>query len=291
VAPARSADEDAPLAEQSAESTAKKGDPHALLPTLATEAADPAEKRRRMIAALIKWTKRGAALGLFAAVLGCVSAYFVVRHYEEDLPSVSDLKTYKPSQTTRVVARDGTLLQELFIERRTVVRVQELPPQAKLAFLAAEDANFYEHQGLNYPGIARAMLVNLRSGKTRQGGSTITQQVVKNMLLDSERTFKRKVREMLLARRLEQELSKDEILELYLNHIYFGHGRYGIEEAARDNFGKSARELTIAEAALLAGIPKGPEIYSPRRDLNAATTRRAFVLEQMLAKGFLNDAQ
>ena len=175
----------------------------------------------------------------------------------------------------------------------------------KLAVLAAEDANFYNHEGINYFGIARAFVVNLRSGRTRQGGSTITQQVVKNILLDTqERTYKRKMREALLARRLEEELCptcgtdeegrrrrKDKILELYLNHIYFGSGRYGIEEAAKYNFGHSARELTVAEAAMLAGIPAGPELYSPKRDLKRALGRREFVLAQMHEKGFLNDAQ
>ena len=239
-----------------------------------------------------RWTKRIAAVSLVLTLAVGITLIFVVRHFVADLPSVADLKaSYHPSQTTRVLARDGTLLAELFTERRTVVPIGQLPAHVKLAVLAAEDAGFYEHEGLNYWGIARAFAVNLRSHRTRQGGSTITQQVVKNLLLDPERTYRRKIREALLARRLEQELSKDEILELYLNHIYFGHGRYGIEEAARGTFGKSAKEVTIAEAAMLAGLPAGPEIYSPRRDLKRALARRAFVLGQMHEKGFLNDAQ
>ncbi len=238
------------------------------------------------------WAKRIALASLVLAALVAITLALVIRHYEADLPSVGDLKSsYHPSQTTRVLARDGTLLAELFTERRTVVPIEQLPAHVKLAVLAAEDAGFYEHEGLNYWGILRAFAVNLRARRTRQGGSTITQQVVKNLLLDPERTYKRKIREALLARRLEQELTKDEILELYLNHIYFGHGRYGIEEAARGIFGKSAKDLTIAEAAMLAGLPAGPEIYSPRRDLKRALARRAFVLGQMHDKGFLNDAQ
>jgi penicillin-binding protein 1A len=221
-----------------------------------------------------------------------LATYWTIRHYEADLPGIGDLRgNYHPPQVTRVLARDGTLLAELFVERRTVVPIASLPAHVKLALLAAEDARFYEHKGLNYLGIARAMLVNLRSGRARQGGSTITQQVVKNLLLDSERTFRRKAREALLARRLEQELSKDDILELYLNHIYFGHGRYGIEEAARDYFGRSAKELSIAEAALLAGIVAGPESYSPRRDLKKALSRRAYVLGQMREQGFIKGQQ
>jgi penicillin-binding protein 1A len=159
-----------------------------------------------------------------------------VRHYEADLPSIAELRVYKAPQVTRILARDGTVLAELYTERRTTVPLATLPAHVKLAVLAAEDAGFYEHEGLNYWGIARAALVNLRAGGTRQGGSTITQQVIKNMTLNArERTLTRKIREALLARRLETELSKDEILEIYLNAIYFGRGRYGIEEAARDD--------------------------------------------------------
>ncbi len=226
------------------------------------------------------------------AVLSAVTLYFVIHHFERDLPDVSDLRAnYRPPQVTRVLARDGTLLAELFVERRTVVPIESLPNHVKLAVLAAEDARFYEHEGLNYFGIARAMLRNLKAGRTVQGGSTITQQVVKNVLLDSERTYRRKIREALLSRKLEQSLTKDQILELYLNHIYFGHGRYGIEEAARDYFGKSARELSIAQAALMAGIVAGPESFSPRRDLKKALVRQDYVLRQMRAQRFLSDEQ
>lgn len=255
---------------------------------------------------VLKWARRLAITMAGLVVVGLFAAWLLVRHYEADLPSVAELERgYHPSQVTRVVARDGTLLAEVFTERRTVVGIDELPAHVKLAVLAAEDANFYNHEGLNYLGIGRAFIINLRSGRTRQGGSTITQQVVKNILLDTtERTYKRKMREALLARRLEQELCpdcgnddegkrrrKDKILELYLNHIYFGSGRYGIEEAARYNFGKSAREITIAEAAMLAGVPAGPEIYSPKRDVKRSLGRRSFVLAQMHEKGFLNQAQ
>jgi penicillin-binding protein 1A len=230
-------------------------------------------------------------VGTIAIATGAAGA-IVVEKLEQGLPSIADLRgNYHPAQVTRVLARDGSVLAELFTERRTVVPIASLPPHVKLAVLAAEDAGFYEHEGLNYYGILRAFLINLRAGRTRQGGSTITQQVVKNLVLDPERTYKRKIREALLARRLEQELTKDEILELYLNHIYFGHGRYGIEEAARDNFGKPAKDITIAEAALLAGLVAGPEAFSPRKDVAKALTRRAFVLGQMRAKSFLSEAQ
>jgi penicillin-binding protein 1A len=243
--------------------------------------------------ACARWAKRLAIAALVVAGALALSAWLVVRQYEAGLPSVAELKTYHAPQVTRVLARDGTtVLAEIFTQRRTVVPIASLPPQVKLAVLAAEDAEFYRHEGINYLGIARAFVVNLRARGTRQGGSTITQQVVKNLLLVThERTFSRKIREALLARRLEKELEKDDILELYLNNIYFGRGRYGIEEAARDDFGKGAKELTIAEAALIAGRIANPHEFHPRTSMTAALGRRAYVLDQMHAKGFLNDAQ
>ncbi len=247
--------------------------------------------RRGFWRGLLVWTGRLTLLGVVLALVALAVAFAYVRRIEATLPAAIDLKsTYHPAQVTRVLARDGTLLAELFTERRTVVPIKSLPAHVKLAVLAAEDASFYEHEGLNYFGIARAFIVNLKAGRKRQGGSTITQQVVKNLILDSEKTYERKLREALLSRRIEQELTKDEILELYLNHIYFGHGRYGVEEAARHLFGKAAREISIAEAALLAGLPAGPELFSPRRDLRRSLTRRAFVLGQMREKGFLPEA-
>lgn len=246
------------------------------------------------------WLKRLAIAAFLIGVVAVVALFFYVRSIEADLPSITQLEgNYHPPQVTRILARDGSLLAEAFTERRTVVPLSELPPHVKLAVLAAEDANFYEHEGLNYLGIARAMMVNLRAGETKQGGSTITQQVVKNLLLNSERTYNRKIREALLARRIEQDLCpectqqqrKDKILELYLNKIYFGNGRYGIEEAARDNFGKSAKDLSIAEAAMLAGLVAGPTKFSPRKEPKAALGRRDRVLGEMRDKGFLTDAQ
>ncbi len=239
-----------------------------------------------------KWLKRAAVAAGALAVAGGIAAIVVVRHFEAGLPGVSELRAYQAPQVTRVLARDGTVLAEVFTQRRTVVPIASLPAHVKLAVLAAEDAGFYEHQGLNYWGIARAMLVNLRSRGARQGGSTITQQVVKNLLLTNrERTLARKIREALLSRRLEQDLAKDEILELYVNNIYLGRGRYGIEEAARDDFGKSARDLTIAEAAIIAGRIANPRDYGPRASMALALGRRAYVLGQMHEKGFLDDAQ
>ncbi|MEN9580371.1 MAG: hypothetical protein RJA70_3380 [Pseudomonadota bacterium] len=239
------------------------------------------------------WKKLFATLGILVGLGGLAltgTVYFLVEKYSEGLPSVQKLKAgYDPPQITRVYARDQSLLASLFTERRTVVKMEQIADVAKLSFLAAEDASFYEHAGLNYLGIARAMVANLRAGHTVQGGSTITQQVVKNILLDSERSLARKVREVLLAGRLERSLTKDEIFWLYLNHIYLGHGRYGIEEAARYYFGKHASELALDEATILAGLIAAPERFSPRRDPEKALQRRAYVLKQMLEKRFVTD--
>ncbi|HTM44590.1 MAG TPA: transglycosylase domain-containing protein, partial [Polyangiaceae bacterium] len=227
-------------------------------------------------------------VGFFFLGCGIGAVAYLIHVNSTDLPSVEQLKAgYNPPQITRVLARDNTLLKAVFTERRTVIPFEQIPNSAKLAFLAAEDAHFYEHEGLNYWGMLRALLRNVRAGHAVQGGSTITQQVVKNVLLDSSRTLRRKIRELILSRRLEQSLTKDEIFWLYLNHIYLGHGRYGIEEAARFYFGKKASELRVEEAATLAGLVAAPERFSPRRDAKRALERRRYVLDQMLEKGFI----
>jgi len=250
-----------------------------------SEAAERRRRRRRKRRAW-QWGRRLLIAAFGMAALGFFALWLVLRHYEKGLPSTRELSNYRPPQVTRVLARDGTLLAELYVERRTVVTIEHIPKSMKLAVLAAEDADFYDHEGLDYLGMLRALYVNLRSAKARQGGSTITQQVIKNILLTPERTYERKAREVLLARRIEQHLTKDEILELYLNHIYFGHGRYGVEEAAHYYFGKGIAEVTLAEAALIAGLAKGPSLYSPRVNLARSRRRRDLVLSQMADKGF-----
>ena len=216
-------------------------------------------------------------LGIFAVLAAHI-------YFSRDLPSVDSLRNYKPQQTTRVYDRNGQLIGNIFNERRTVIPLSEVPRHIVLAILAAEDANFYEHEGLDYRGIIRAILKDMRKGHIAQGGSTITQQVVKLNLLSSKRTLSRKVRELILSRKLENKLSKDEILYLYLNHVNFGHGRYGIQEAAKYYYGKDASELTLAEAAMLAGIPQAPARLSPRRNYQAAAKKQRYVLSQLLNK-------
>ncbi len=238
------------------------------------------KRKRRKPAAAPIWPKLiGAALVAGALLVPGTYAYF-----SRDLPSVSSLRDYKPPQTTRVFDRNKKVIGEIFAERRTVIPMSQVPRNVVLSVLAAEDADFYEHEGLDYQGILRAIGRDILEGRAAQGGSTITQQVVKLMLLTPERTISRKLRELILARRLENELSKDEILHLYLNHVNFGHGRYGIQEAARHYFGKNARELTLAEAAMLAGIPQAPARLSPRVNFEAAKRRQAYVLSQLSAK-------
>jgi penicillin-binding protein 1A len=237
------------------------------------------------VKAWLFWGALGLGLAFFLGLLGLGGAFY---YYSHDLPRTDRLSQgYAPPQMTRILAREGTLIGAIFSERRTVVPLESLPDYVKTAFLAAEDAAFYEHRGLNYWGLLRAIVRNLKAGQVRQGGSTITQQVVKNVLLSQERTVERKMKETILAFRIERELSKDQILEMYLNHIYLGHGRYGVEEASRFLFAKHARELDIAEAATLAGIVAAPERYSPQKNAELAKKRRHYVLTQMRNKGFM----
>jgi penicillin-binding protein 1A len=241
-----------------------------------TAARRPHSKRMRL-------ALRALAILVFLGSATLLSVIALLAYYGRDLPAV-DARRYDPPQVTRVLDRKGRVIAELFDQRRTVVPMSRVPRVLVLAVLAAEDADFYRHRGLDYPGIVRALARDLLTGKPMQGASTITQQIVKNLFLTPERTVARKVKELILARRLEQELGKDQILHLYLNHIYFGHGRYGVQEAARFFFGKDVESLTLAEAALLAGLPQAPERLSPLRHPKAAKQRRSYVLDQLASK-------
>lgn len=228
------------------------------------------------------------AVGALFTVVGALAVVLVVRHYAQGLPSVEQLKSgYDPPQISRIFASDDTLLSTAFTQRRTVVAFDDITDATKLAFLASEDAYFYEHSGIKPTSIIRAQIANLRAGKKVQGGSTITQQVAEIVLLGHSRAYVQKIRESVLAWRLENYLTKDEILSLYLNHVLLGHGRYGVEEAARFYFGKHASEMDLAEAALLAGVLPSPRRYSPRRAPQLALRKRQYVLDQMLEKGFV----
>ncbi|GAB4209161.1 MAG: PBP1A family penicillin-binding protein [Sandaracinaceae bacterium] len=228
-----------------------------------------------------RWVLRGLVTMVVLTLLAAVGVAGLIAYHGRDLPDVRTLRDVHEPQTTRVVDRDGEVLGELFTERRTVVPLERIPRVLVLSVLAAEDADFYRHEGFDYAGLFRAVVRGILSGGRFRGTSTITQQLVKNMLLTSERSLARKIRELILAYQLEQEFTKDEILALYLNHINFGHGRYGVQEAARFYFGKDVSELTLAEAALLAGIPQSPTHLSPRTHPEAARRRREFVLAQL----------
>lgn len=217
-----------------------------------------------------------------------LAGLFIYFGSDARLPTVESLRDYRPKQVTRLLDRNGQVIAELGVEKRTFVPYAEIPKILVDAVVAAEDADYWHHAGLDYRGMARAFIENVLRGRTAQGGSTITQQVVKTFLLSPERTLRRKVQEIILARRLSQKLSKEQILELYLNQIYYGHGRYGCEEAARFFFGKSVRQIDVAEAALLAGLPQSPERLSPRKHPDAAKTRQRYVLGQLAERGYID---
>lgn len=220
--------------------------------------------------------------------LGLLAFYFQL---DRSLPSVQSLKNYRPPLVSTMYAADGSLMGEFYAERRYLVPLEKIPPHLIKAFLAAEDVRFYEHVGVDPMGIMRAFLKNIEAGEIVQGGSTITQQVVKSLLLTPERTWIRKLKEAILAQRIDRWLSKDEILYLYLNQIYLGSGAYGVEAAAQTYFGKSVDKLNLAESALLAGLPKAPSTYSPFRHFSRARERQQYVLQRMAEVGFISSGE
>jgi len=222
------------------------------------------------------------------AVVGAVAAFALMQHFSRDLPDHAQLADYEPPITTRLHAADGRLMEEYAVENRVFVPIGAIPDHVVQAFVSAEDQNFYEHPGVDFVGIARAAVTNLRNigtGRRPVGASTITQQIAKNFLLSNEVSITRKAREALLALRIEETLSKDQILELYLNQIYLGRGAYGVAAASLAYFGKPLADLTVAEAAYIAGLPKAPNNYNPVTRRDAALARRAYVLDRMREDG------
>ncbi len=233
------------------------------------------------------------AAGTILFIVGVTAIAGVLWHFSKDLPDYSQLRDYEPPVMTRVHAADGSLLAEYANQRRLYLPIQAVPKLVIHAFLAAEDKNFYEHAGLDFYGIARAMLLyveNYGSSRRPQGASTITQQVAKNFLLTNELSITRKIKEALLALRIERTYSKDKILELYLNEIYLGLGAYGVAAASLLYFDKSVHELSIAQAAYLAALPKGPNNYNPFRHRDEAIARRNYVIDRMVEDGFVTAA-
>ena len=227
-------------------------------------------------------------VGAFTGLAGLVGLYYWA---SSDLPSFRKITDYRPPLVTTIYTRDNQVLGYLYSEKRFLVTLSEMPSYLPKAFLAAEDSTFYQHEGVDISAIFRAMIKNLQRGGIKQGGSTITQQIIKRLLLSSEKSYKRKIREAILAYRLEKYLTKDEILTIYLNQIYLGSRAYGVEAAARTYFGVHVAQLTIAQSALLAGLPQAPTRYSPFRDFTAAKNRQRYVLGRMLAQGWITQAQ
>lgn len=238
----------------------------------------------------IRWMS--LSLLVLSAAAVCIAVLALGIFYlqiDRSLPSAQSLKNYHPPLVSTIYAADGTLIGEFYTERRYLVALKDVPPHVIKAFLASEDVRFYEHGGVDLVGIIRASLKNIEAGEIVQGGSTITQQVVKSLLLTPERTWIRKIKEAVLAYRIDHSLSKDEILYLYLNQIYFGAGAYGVEAAARTYFDKHVWELSLAEGALLAGLPKAPSRFSPFQNPAAARERQEYVLRRMAEVGFISE--
>jgi penicillin-binding protein 1A len=228
-------------------------------------------------------------LSVAAGVLGVIGGFaYTLMH---DLPEVRLLESFEPTASTRVLSRDGQQVAEFFVEKRTPIPLKDIPRYLKDAVVAVEDQNFYRHFGVDIQGIARAVYHNILRGRFVEGGSTITQQLAKVLFLSTEKSLERKLREAILALQIERRYTKDQILELYLNQVYMGSGAYGVEAAARVYFGKSVRELDLAECAMLAGLPRLPSRYSPLINKAAAESRRRWVLQRMVSEGFVTPQQ
>lgn len=237
---------------------------------------------------IIKWSLWGVLilmLGSFVALAG------VFVYLSKDLPKIASLKDYHPSIITTVHSDDNRKIAEFYKERRVVVPLEKIPHQLQQAFISAEDARFYKHRGIDLFSILRAFFKNLEAGTIVQGGSTITQQVTKSFLLTPERSYERKIKEAILAYRIDKAFSKEDILYLYLNQIYLGHGAYGVQAASENYFGKSVEEMNLAECAMMAGLPQAPSRYSPFHYPEKAKQRQIYVLNRMVAEGFITDLE
>ena len=224
-------------------------------------------------------------------MLGVLAVAGVLWHYAQDLPDLNQLQNYQPSLVTQVYSSDNQLIGQFFLERRILTPLSQIPEKLRGAVIAVEDVRFFEHPGLDYIGILRAAWTNLRRGGKVEGASTITQQLARSLFLSSERTIDRKIRELVLAYKMELVSTKEQILETYLNQIYFGQGAYGVASAAQSYFGKDLSALTVAEAAFLAGLPKSPNNFSPFKNYERAKKRQEHVLARMEEAGFLTSGE
>ncbi|MRR55574.1 MAG: PBP1A family penicillin-binding protein [Deltaproteobacteria bacterium] len=248
----------------------------------------PGTRRRKSGKKILPILLISLAVLALVCVVGC-GGYFL--YLLTSLPKVDRLADYRPPIVSQVFSDDGTLVGEFYLERRTVVPVDKIPKKLIQAFVSAEDSNFFQHKGLDYPGIIRAALKNLMTMSKKEGASTITQQVARSMLLTPEKKYSRKLKEAILAKRMEEKLSKDEILYIYLNQIYLGSGSYGVEIASETYFGKEVENLNLAEMAMLAGLTKGPELYSPIKHFDRARERQEYVLQRMVKEGYITEAE
>ena len=216
----------------------------------------------------------------------------LIHIWSKNLPYIEALENYSPPLVTEIYSEDGEVVGRFYREKRYLIPIDSLPRHVIYSFIAAEDSRFFKHEGIDIRGIFRAFLKNIKAGKIEQGGSTITQQITKSILLkDTSRTIRRKLREALLALEIERRFPKQYILYLYLNQIYLGEGAYGIEAAARTYFGKHAKELTLSEASLIAGLTQAPSRYSPFRHPERAKVRQRYVLRRMKEEGFITEEE
>lgn len=228
---------------------------------------------------------------LVGGVVGAGVGYYFYNKILKDLPKIDNVEDYRPKATTTILAEDGTVIAEQYDERRYPVELKEVPIIVRNAFLAAEDANFYHHPGIDITGIIRAIVVNLRTKKTKQGASTITQQIVKSLVLTREKTYTRKIKEAMLSYKLEKALNKDQIFQIYLNEIFLGNGAYGVKAAAREHFHKELNELELQEAAFLAGLPQKPSYLIDSTHRSEAINRQHYVLRQMFEKNMIDESE
>ena len=228
-------------------------------------------------------------IAIVGIICGILAGFFLALTH--DLPQISSLKNFRPSAITRIYSSDKVLIAELFAEKRDPVSLKVIPEYLKKAMITTEDRNFYTHSGIDLKGIARAIIKDIWAGKFVEGASTITQQLAKTLFLNPKKTLVRKLKEAFLAFHLERRYTKDEILELYLNQVYFGSGAYGVESAARIFFNKSVKDLTLAECSLVAAMPKAPSRYSPLVNRDLSIKRRNIVLKQMLHTGIINETE
>ena len=228
---------------------------------------------------------------IFITGLVVGTGYTVIKFYSKDLPDINKLKYYQPSESTKIYSADNKLIGTIFKENRTWVSFYKIPDVMKQAILAIEDSRFYTHNGVDFIGIGRAFVADIKHEEINQGASTITMELARNIFLTPRVTIERKIKEIILSFNIEKKFTKEDILEFYLNQIYFGSGAYGIESAASVYFDKKAKDLDLAEASMLAGLPAAPSLYSPYVNMELAKQRKKLVLDRMVQLGYVTPKQ